>query len=156
MLPLLDQYTLWMLGLMASLHFRRTTTSMASPRTKVKGEGLLNASAPEEDAETADTYREREAPVILVPGHNQDPDPNPATVTQAKEDRYSASTVRRATTNKRDVSQESKTVIRVSEVTVLAISLNSRATDSTQTDRVMRVKVKCIRFFTFGLNDPSH
>ena len=129
---------------------------MASPRTKVKGEGLLNASAPEEDAETADTYREREAPVILVPGHNQDPDPNPATVTQAKEDRCFASTVRRQTTNRKDVSQESKTILLVSGVMVLAISLNSRATDSTQTDRVMRVKVKCIRFFTFGLNDPSH
>ena len=143
------------LRLVAFLHFRRTKSQKTV--CPVKGETQDNNFGVEEDVVRAVMDRLQEAPVSLVPGHNQVPDPNPATVTLGKENPCFASTARKLTTSKKDVLQESKTMRPVFEMMVLHIFQNNRgATNSSPTDQVTKVRAKCIRFFRCRFNDPSH
>ena len=136
-----------------------TTTSLDSPdplSTKAREGGPLNVIVDEGVVAIGGMSGMKEAPVSLIPGIYQVLDQDPATVTLGNKNHYFVSTVRRTTINKNSFLLELKTIHLVSETTVLTIILNNRATNNIPTVWVMTVKVKCILFFTFRLNDPSH
>ena len=109
---------------------------------------MLNNSFVVEEAVTlTGMVHLQEAPVILIPGHNQVPDPNSATVIQGNEDPYFASTAKRITTSKTSVLLGSKTIPPVSDKMAPLIFLNRPATNNTPMIQVMRVRVECIQFF---------
>ena len=134
-----------------------TMPSQAFLNAKVREEGQPNVFVVEEVDITGGMGQMQEAPVILIPGICQvHPDPDPATVTLGNENPCFVFTVRKTTTSKKSVLQELKTIRLVSDMMAHPIFLSSWATNNIPTVRVMRVKVKCILFFTFRLNDPSH
>ena len=103
------------------------TTSLDSPdslSTKAREGEPLNVFVDGVVAATGGMNQMEEAPVSLVPGHNQVPDPSPATVILGKENPYFASTVRRPTTSKKDVLLVSKTIHPVSDMMAPPIFLS--------------------------------
>ena len=114
-----------------------------------------NVFVVEEDVARMGMVQVQEAPVSLIPGNNQVPDPNSATAILGKGNLSLVFIAKRTIISKRSVLLELKTIHLVSEMMALPTIL-PKVTNNSPTIPVMRVRASCIRFFSCRLNDPSH